>query len=355
VKIAVTADLHLTKKEEHPERFHALEDIFRQMIQEKIAVLIIAGDLFNEENRNYSEFDELCRHPKHRHIQFHIIPGNHDLKISAKSFASENITVYSAPELKQLDLMSLPILLLPYRKEQTMGEGLAAFDAELRRGEWILISHGDWVEGIREPNPFEPGVYMPLGRSDVETTKPIQVVLGHIHKPFDKGNVHYPGSPCGLDITETGRRRFLILNTETGLVKAKAVETEFLYFDEWLVVLPVQDETTFVQKKLEAMFRNWDTQESEKKRIILRLKVSGYTADKQRLSRIIKDHLKGMRFYLDGEPDLTDVSITDDTDRSEIARQLESAIESLGFRPGPDDPDREMILLHALHTVYGAP
>ena len=76
MKIAVTADLHLTSLKDHPERYHALENILDQMLKEDVHQIIIAGDLFHADFPNYNEFDELCQKPSYRPIQFHIIPGS---------------------------------------------------------------------------------------------------------------------------------------------------------------------------------------------------------------------------------------------------------------------------------------
>src|SRR3972149_1611889 len=47
MRIAVTADLHLTTRKEHRERFAALEDILRQCGRLGVDWLIIAGDRFD--------------------------------------------------------------------------------------------------------------------------------------------------------------------------------------------------------------------------------------------------------------------------------------------------------------------
>ena len=60
MRIAFTADLHLTAGETYPERYEALENIFEQMVEGGLGLLIIAGDLFDETSRNYAEFDKLC-------------------------------------------------------------------------------------------------------------------------------------------------------------------------------------------------------------------------------------------------------------------------------------------------------
>lgn len=60
---------------------------------------------------------------------------------------------------------------------------------------WILVEHGDWSEGVRAPNPSEPGVYMPLTKKDLPAYKPGKVLLGNVHLSLDLELVHYPGSP----------------------------------------------------------------------------------------------------------------------------------------------------------------
>ena len=73
--VALTADVHLRTKIDHPERYNALENILEQIEAEGIKILIIAGDLFDKDFRNYADFEKLCK--KHPDVQLEIIPGNH--------------------------------------------------------------------------------------------------------------------------------------------------------------------------------------------------------------------------------------------------------------------------------------
>jgi len=352
--VAVTADLHLTSRKIHPERFHTLEDILKQMIKGKIQHLIVAGDLFDQEERNFDEFDALCKEPKHRSIHFHVVPGNHDQRLSAKTFTAENVTLYSQPEIKDLDLLSLSILFMPYQKDKNMGEALAAFQAQCRPSQWILIGHGDWTGTLKEPNPAEPGLYMPVTRVDVETLKPAAVILGHVHKPIDQAIVHVPGSPCGLDITETGRRRYLLLDTETGGVKSVGVNTDVLFFDENLVVIPADDEEKLIRTGLEAMVRGWGLSEFEKSKAVLRLRVAGYTSDKARLAKVLSAFFKGIRMVPEGEPDFSGLSVSDDVERADLAERVRKRIDSMSWPQESDAPTRDEAFIQALRVIYEA-
>ena len=72
MKIAITADVHLRTEGEHPERYAALENILEQTRDIDIKHLIIAGDLFDTEFQNYSEFETLCT--KYDDLDLFIIP-----------------------------------------------------------------------------------------------------------------------------------------------------------------------------------------------------------------------------------------------------------------------------------------
>ena len=353
MRIAVAADLHLTSHEDHPERYHALENILERMSGERIDRLVLAGDLFHETSQNYAEFEKLCRHTKYRHVHFHIIPGNHDKRLTPAMFAADNIIIHSTPEIQRFDLMSLPFLFLPYQKARTMGEMIAPFIPELAPEKWILVGHGDWVEGMREVNPIEPGVYMPLTRTDLESYRPLRAILGHLHKPIDKSIVHYPGSPCPLDITETGRRRFLIIDSETGAVTPESVDTDILYFQASLMALPVEDEQEYLRSQMDVHLKAWNVTEAEKSRARVRVKVQGYTADKKRVMETVKTGFQGFTFYQDAGPNLDGVSLSEDMERAEIAGRVWKTIEGLRWPGDEQEPSKDQILLEALHVIYG--
>ena len=168
MRIAITADVHLSTKETHPERYNALGDILGQTETEGIDTLIIAGDLFDKAFRNYAQFEQLCRqHPK---VQVHIIPGNHDPGICPGAIGGDSIHIYNAPAI--LELGTTVFLLLPYERGVTMGDGVAAMQEEIDGKQWVLVGHGDFHGGLREVNPLEPGTCMPLSRTCIDRFRP---------------------------------------------------------------------------------------------------------------------------------------------------------------------------------------
>jgi exonuclease SbcD len=354
LKIAITADLHLTTREEHPQRFGVLENILQEMVKAKMHMLIVAGDLFDESTRRFADFESICKNPAFNQIRIHVIPGNHDPSLDNKKLTLENVTVYSEPYLFQPDFFSPPFLFLPYCKDKTMGEVLAPFAEELTPNAWVLIAHGDWIQGMRETNPLEPGVYMPLTRTDMDHYQPIHAILGHIHKPTDQDNVHYPGSPCPMDITETGQRRFLIFDSERGIVKSAPLLSDVLYYQDSFVIFPMENEELYIRHKIEAWIDSWGLSDSEKTKVQLRVQLRGYSSSRHHLQEIVKDALSGFKYYKNQEPDLSEVyDAEEDVDRAEIIERVSQSIEKLEWPQGDHQPNKDHMLIEALKVIYG--
>lgn len=348
MKIAVTADLHLKSREECPERWNALANIIDQMPTEGIKRLIIAGDLFDIESQNYSEFDEFCK--QNNQIEFYIIPGNHDSGISPKYLTASNIKIFSEPEILPLGEPPLDFFFLPYMPNKSMGEIIAKYKDTLSE-HWILIGHGDYLSGIRTPNPYEPDIYMPLSRTDIDYYEPAKAILGHIHKKMELGKAFYAGSPCGMDINETGKRSFLILDTNNLGVTSKAVDTDYIFFNETIIALPTENEFDFIKDKISTMVKKWDLSESEMSKARIRLKIKGYTSDKKQLETVIRDTLGGITFYNDEEPDLTEVAVFNDLERISIVEKVKEEIEKLEWDFGGEQTNKDNILEQALKIV----
>ena len=355
MKAAITADVHLTNLN-HPERCHALEDILDKLKKENINTIIIAGDLFNEKVNNYSEFEHIAADNKYKHIMFHVIPGNHDFDVKQKSITSKNVKIYSESTIKKLDHddSGLWFFFLPYQKDKVMGEVIASTKSQLPPDKWILIGHGDWESGIKTSNPLEPGVYMPLSQKDINEFKPARVFLGHIHKPMDDGRVCYPGSPCGLDITEIGKRRFLVFDTDNGTVEEHQVDTKVIYFSGEILVLPVEDENTYVKEKINEMIKGWNIKQEEKDKVRLRIKVKGYSTNKSDLKEVVTQQYEDYQFYKEEEVDVFEVNdASDNYELEEIVKKTAGKIKKITGKGKFHQLTHDDILFHALKLIYG--
>jgi exonuclease SbcD len=350
LKILITADTHLTSAAQ--ERILTLERLLKSMLQQNLNNLIIAGDCFDAHQSGTGVLDRVLSKSEYRHLQIFLIPGNHDAQIRQAHFSSQNIRVFSEPELMQPDRASLPILLLPYQTGKTMGDLLAEWHDRLKPGAWILIGHGDWSDGLRSVNPFEPGVYMPLTRTDIDMYQPSRVILGHIHKPTDSDPVHYPGSPCPLDINETGKRRSLILDTETGSVEAFPVESERIHFIETFVVIPEGNEWERVEREIRERIATWQITKHERGKVQVRIRFKGFTTDKAKLAELARSCFQGFSFY-DEDILMDEVAVAEADERLEIVTLAEKEVAGLDFVRNEFDPPNSEIRLAALKTIYG--
>jgi DNA repair protein SbcD/Mre11 len=350
MKIAITADIHLKNKEKYSERYNALKNILDQLIECNINNLIIAGDLFDINSQNYSIFDELCKQKRYRQIKFHVIPGNHDSNINSKYFTADNINIINEPVITSINNSNVNFFFIPYLLGKSMGEIIANYKNNLPEL-WILIGHGDYLSGLKSINSYEPGVYMPLSRADIDYYNPAIVVLGHIHKKDSFGKVHYTGSPCGMDINETGRKSFIVLDLNNLNIQSKEVITDYIFFNETLVSLPVSNEFDYIKNKLSALIKNWGIEKEEIPKARIRLKVKGYTSDLKKLNSVITKELKSFKFVNDEGPDLNSVSVFSDPDRISIVERIKKELDNLEKDSEYKKYDKDAILEQALNLI----
>ena len=353
MKIAFTADCHLTTQSKNPERFQALANIFNQCEENDVQLLVIAGDLFDQDLPNYAEFDELYHSTRAGDLTTVIIPGNHDQRLSHGTLLGEGLLVYSEPTLQPLD-DSRKILFLPYQDNKTMGELIAPFAEELQHQRWALVGHGDWTAGRNTPDPYEKGLYLPLTRNDLDTYRPELVFLGHIHLAQQDQNLYYPGSPCPLDISETGLRRFLILDTDRGEVTSHQVDSPLLYFDERFIMLPSENGLDLLLNEIRNRIKTWNLPKGWKKKVQLRVGVSGSSnLDRQEILKSIKKAFSGFSYYKNEGPQVSDLIFSIDPDRIEISKQIKTWIEDLDWKSDPNSPSKMEILDQALKIIHG--
>ncbi len=346
MKVAITADVHLSAGDNHPERYNALVSILDSLVKQEIQILIIAGDLFDKDCSNYIRFEDICgQYPQ---IDIHIIPGNHDPDISRSAIVGENIRIYDSPSLQEFD--GLSFVFLPYSATIGMGDNLGEYRPDKR---WILVGHGDYFGGMKQRNPYEKGTYMPLYRKDIEKFSPWKVFLGHIHKPMNINSLYYPGSPCGIDINETGRRRYLVFNTATGHITSETLQTDVIYLQEKFLVIPDENEVERLRNDAEGRIAAWELTEDDRKRARIRIKATGYSSDREAIMGCLKTVFAEFSFVKDEEPDISSLYVAKDNRRNTIARRVLQLIEEMDWEFGGSEPEKEDVIEAALSVIYG--
>lgn len=352
MKIALTADLHLTSREKHPERFHALENILDQLVEQEIEMLIIAGDLFDATCTTPGELEEVFRKPEYSRVHVLIIPGNHDPVLALGAFSLRNIHYLTRPQQMSFE-NSVQFVLIPYANGTSVAEILATNQFTIEPHAWVLVSHGDWLGGTSQGNSYEGGTYMPVSGRDLQLYRPRKVFLGHIHVPLDTSVVHYTGSPCAIDPTETGYRSFLIFDTSTWQVSRHIVETDQLFIQERITILPVDDEEKYVRDLLSVRRNAWTIDPVHYSKVRVRVGAQGYSQNRQALVDVIRDVFKDFQFADRDQPDISQVKVSGDATQGRITEGVKRKLEAMNLGHNPAEADRDEILLAAMNYIYG--
>ena len=348
MKIAITADLQLTTYDDHPERYNALENIFQQMKEQGIDELIIAGDLFDKNFVNYAEFERVCK--QYPHVRMYIIRGNHDIALSPESIAVQNVVIYSEPTVQTFD--SISFLFVPYKEQATMSEQIAVCEEDIAGKDWVLISHGDYYGGLKEINPLEPGTFMPLSRENISTFKPHTVLLGHIHKPMQQDSVCYTGSPCGLDLSETGTRSFLVFDTAGMKTEPHKLVPDVLYYDESFIIVPSENEMELLKTEIERRIASWDLEQKDYGKVTVRVRARGFSMGRRAVFTTLKQYFDVFNYYHGGEPSVDELEESVDQQLSAIAKRTMQLIDELEWNFDGDEPDRQQVKAEALKAIY---
>ncbi len=357
MSVAITADMHLTSRAEHPARFDALEDILDQLVETGVEVLVIAGDLFDRDRRDVSEFESIVRRPEYRGLHHVILPGNHDSGLTQSSFALANVLVMDQPRLVNLEEGALPFFFLPYKAGETAGAQLVPFRGQLPPDGWYLISHGDYTSGPTVPNPAEPGIYMPLTRADITVFKPARVFLGHTHLPFQSERVISPGSPSAVDSSETGPRGFWLVDPVNDGLERRRVRRGPIYMKEEFLITPAEDESVVLADDITRRVAGWDLSPVERERVLLTAGFHGCAADRSTLRAAVLEALDRpdgrVRLHPDGEPDFSHVLTEDDPALAAAAVLALKMADGLQLNEPAAMPTGDDINRAVLRIIYG--
>ncbi len=353
MKIAISADFHLKSDESHSERYEALEYILNQLNEKGINKFIIAGDLFDKDANQYQRFEEIITKKEFGKIQIITIRGNHDINVCNKYFTAENLEIIEKPKLILKEIYGIDFYLVPYARNKKMGELLAEKAKQLKPRSWVLVGHGDWIHKNSGINAYEKGVYMPLLNADLQKYKPARTFLGHIHKSLDDNDVFIPGSPCGLDITETGKRSFILFDSISLEVERLPIETSMIFIDEVITVLPSKNEDLFINRKIDELFNKWDLKRKDYKKIIARIKVNGFSSNIQKVGIEIEKRFEGIKLYKNQKIDFSELKNSNDVEKNFVIGKVE---ECLSNKPEYKDINASLkneIINQALEVIYG--
>lgn len=231
VRFIHAADLHLGSTFPHTdgakpfikeELEKSIEHAVAQMIQEakelQVDFIILAGDIFDEENRSIRSQIFLKRQLeqlKEENIPVYIVFGNHDPLYDKYAVDTwpEHVHVFStSPEVKLFQKNGIPLCHLygcSY-KTRHVPDNLAKL-YEKKEG---VLYHIGILHG-QEKMGKEHAPYAPFSTSELKRKEMDYWALGHVHerRALDE-RIHYPGNIQGRHAKETREKGYLLVELE---------------------------------------------------------------------------------------------------------------------------------------------
>jgi len=291
VKFLHTADLHLDSPmvglrhlpkaifhRLQESTFTALKNITDAAIKHEVDFVVIAGDLFDGEDRSIraqavlrNEMEKLAD----KGIMVYAIHGNHD-HLGAKSLTldfPENVHFFSEQvekvDYRKDDGTLVHLYGFSYPERHVMERWIEKYQKVDGADFHVGLLHGHF-EGVSDH-----GKYAPFRLSDLIEKDYDYWALGHIHKKAflsQQPYVVYPGNPQGRNRKELGEKGAYIINlTESGS-EVSFFDTADVIWDE--AVIDVRDLLSFnalYEKCLGAI----DGKRREGKGVLLDIKIEG--------------------------------------------------------------------------------
>ena len=198
----------------------ALENLVDLAIEEEVALVILAGDLFDGKWRNVQTGLFTARQFRRlgdAHIGVYLVRGNHDAESQVRSAITwpENVREFSVRRAETFRLDDLGVALhgrgfaLPEVPDDPVPEYPAAIGGLFNIG----VLHTN--VGGSEEHPR----YAPTTREALEAKGYDYWALGHIHKRCtisDRPHIAYSGNTQGRHVRETGPKGCLLVSVEDG-------------------------------------------------------------------------------------------------------------------------------------------
>ena len=220
IRILHAADLHLDspfeglpagkaalRREEQRALLSRLSELARQ---ERVQLVLLAGDLLDSDHSYFETGEELCRCLAGMGAPVFIAPGNHDFYTEKSPWTRlelpGNVYLFTENRIRGMELPALGLRVYGAAfTEKRSGPLLSGYHAERVYGvRNLLVLHGELC--ARQDSPYNPITEQELRECGMD-----YVALGHIHKAsglLRAGDTWYswPGCPEGRGFDETGEK-----------------------------------------------------------------------------------------------------------------------------------------------------
>lgn len=182
-RIIHTSDLHILSLNGYAsDGFKAVVDL---ALQSEAELLIIAGDLFDQNRIEDEVIDFVCKQIKRLPIPVALLPGNHDCLVPESVYnrsqswqECQNLHIFRDGRGETLNLSSLHLSLWGKPHDTYMNDvhPMEGVPHPETNGTWnVLVAHGYFVESV----PRNPTSYL-IKESEIKGTNWDYIALGHI-------------------------------------------------------------------------------------------------------------------------------------------------------------------------------
>lgn len=219
MKLVATADFHIGESLPGLDRFDTIKQVFAFAKKKRVDYLVIVGDIYDHlmvSNIFRAQFNRLIK-VSSEFTKIILLHGNHDVGGKTTSLApieslvNERIKIVSKPTI--VNLSGSKSLLIPYTKKMNYDKEYLQRIVKKYAGKYSFCFGHFTIDGVKVgPSNFtlSSGISKGFLRDNIESDF---IVLGHIHKPQQAGNIIYCGSPDYLDFGERNEeKRFLYFN-----------------------------------------------------------------------------------------------------------------------------------------------
>ena len=348
IKIAHCADLHIGAKcgdiseEKGVVVANCIKESFFELLQvcdrEKVDVLLIAGDFFDDTGIKAADVKEVMARMKDCGYKIFISPGNHDPFTPDSPYKRfdwpSNVVIFESAEIKKF-----------YMEEKNAAIWGNAFGGA---HEWsrllkdvriddenvlnICVTHGDLSSGAESR-------YNLIKTEDIESSGMDYVALGHIHKRTEicragKVSYAYSGNVQGTGFDELGEKGFYIGTVSKGVCNLKFRKLNGRRFE--VVHVDVSDcvyANDFIDATMQLLKANYG---EDYERNLYKIVLEGYVSEEVAVDLSLINSLINEKVFYANTLDMTKPEIDMDklkygTDfRSLFIKKMAERIESSG-------------------------
>lgn len=259
----------------------AFKNLVDLAIEEKVAFVLLAGDLYDGDWKDYSTGIFLSRQMgrlNQHDIQVFCVAGNHDAanRMTKALDTPSNMKIFSAGKVETVKLEELPAAIHGRSfKTRHVDENLAARFCQAEKGVFnigLLHTSLDGREGHAN--------YAPCSVDDLISKGYQYWALGHIHKQeivFENPFVVFPGCIQGRHIRESGPKGCVIVTVEDETVKdIEKIPLDVLRWTQIEIDLTDIEERRDVLEKVRETIEQEQTS-AEDRPLAMRVKLIGAT------------------------------------------------------------------------------